>query len=161
MKSTIVAVGGFTSNCSGRAETFAPGKDTGRYWDAGAANVHWVVASDGQVGQAISQALELVESPGVLIEGNSYLKFIEADFTVMVARPGEPKVKPSARRALAKTSALYLSSDCVGAGAKVEDFKEWREQTGLGEVLANLPVYTPASLDALITRIKSVTGTGP
>src|ERR1044072_6517268 len=33
----------------GRRETHVPGKDTGRYWDAGAANVHWVVVTDGQV----------------------------------------------------------------------------------------------------------------
>ena len=28
---------------SGRAETYEPGKDTGRYWDAGATNVHWLI----------------------------------------------------------------------------------------------------------------------
>ncbi|MBA3241284.1 MAG: hypothetical protein H0T60_08685 [Acidobacteria bacterium] len=210
MKSTIIAVGGFTSNSgkttlmcellralpgweaikmtrghyrscgrdphaccvshllgdepvvrSGRAETFAPGKDTGRYWDAGASNVHWAIVTDSQVGEAINRALERVESPGVLIEGNSHLKHIDADFTVMVARPDELKIKPSARRALAQTSALYLSSECAGVGAKGEGFKEWREQTGLGEVLARLPVYTPASLGALISRIKSLTGAGP
>ena len=209
MKSTIIAVGGFTSNSgkttlmcellrvlpgweaikmtrghyrscgrdphaccvshllgdepvvrSGRAETFTPGKDTGRYWDAGASNVHWAIVTDSQVGEAINRALERVESPGVLIEGNSHLKHIDADFTVMVARPDEPKIKPSARRALSKTSALYLSSESDGTGAAGEGLKEWREQEGLGEVLARLPVYTPASLGALIARIKSLTGAG-
>ena len=27
---------------SGRKETYEFGKDTGRYWDAGASNVHWL-----------------------------------------------------------------------------------------------------------------------
>jgi molybdopterin-guanine dinucleotide biosynthesis protein len=142
---------------SGRAETYTAGKDTGRYWDAGASNVHWAVVTDSQVGPAIRRTLELVESPGVLIEGNSFLKFIEADFTVMVARPDEPKIKPSARRVLAKTSALYLSSEVGGDGpAGLEGLNEWRERTGLGGALESLPVYTPASLEGLIGRIKSV-----
>jgi molybdopterin-guanine dinucleotide biosynthesis protein len=142
---------------SGRAETYAAGKDTGRYWDAGASNVHWAVVTDSQVGPAIRRTLELVESPGVLIEGNSFLKFIEADFTVMVARPDEPKIKPSARRALAKTSALYLSSEVGEPGpAGLEGLIEWRERTGLGGMLESLPVYTPASIEGLIGRIKSV-----
>jgi hypothetical protein len=36
---------------SGRDQTYVPGKDTGRYWGAGAANVHWVIATDDQVEQ--------------------------------------------------------------------------------------------------------------
>jgi len=38
---------------SGREENYAPGKDTGRYWDAGATNVHWVIVTDAQVEQGI------------------------------------------------------------------------------------------------------------
>ena len=34
---------------SGREETYAQGKDTGRYWDAGASDVHWAVVTDRQV----------------------------------------------------------------------------------------------------------------
>jgi hypothetical protein len=70
----------------------------------------------------------------------------------MVARPDETKIKPSARRALSKTSALYLSGEVAGA----EGFGAWRERTGLGEALESLPVYTPASLGALVERIKTI-----
>jgi hypothetical protein len=92
-----------------------------------------------------------------LIEGNSFLKFIDADFTVMVARPDVSKIKPSARRVLTKTSALYLSSEVSGAdAAEVDGFGEWRERTGLGEALEGLPVYTPASLAVLVERIKAI-----
>src|ERR687884_1265505 len=68
---------------SGRAETYAPGKDTGRYWDAGATNVHWLIATDAQVERGITEALARVRAPGVLVEGNSFLPFLRADFVVM------------------------------------------------------------------------------
>src|SRR2546423_7355742 len=41
---------------SGHAATYTPGKDTGRYWDAGAANVHWLIATNEQVERGIKQA---------------------------------------------------------------------------------------------------------
>ena len=44
---------------SGREETYAPGKDTGRYWDAGASNVHWLIVTDDQVEAGISVRLIL------------------------------------------------------------------------------------------------------
>src|SRR5205085_691065 len=81
---------------SGRAETYAPGKDTGRYWEAGAACVHWAVVTDRQVEAGFRAALARVRSPGVVVEGNSFLRFVEADFTIMVARPDRLQIKPSA-----------------------------------------------------------------
>src|SRR5918996_5703515 len=42
---------------SGRVENYTAGKDTARYWDAGAANVHWVIATDDQVEAGIKEAL--------------------------------------------------------------------------------------------------------
>src|SRR2546426_1239854 len=72
---------------SGREWTYSPGKDTGRYWDAGAANVHWVIATDGQVADGIKKALGRVQAAGVFIEGNSFTEFIKPDFFVIVARP--------------------------------------------------------------------------
>src|SRR5262245_27338845 len=50
---------------SGREETYAHGKDTGRYWDAGATNVHWVIVTENQVEQGIRLALSRVKSGGV------------------------------------------------------------------------------------------------
>ncbi|HEY6047347.1 MAG TPA: hypothetical protein VIU65_12135, partial [Pyrinomonadaceae bacterium] len=34
---------------SGREANYESGKDTGRFWDAGAANVHWVIVGEDQV----------------------------------------------------------------------------------------------------------------
>src|SRR5437764_4361931 len=111
---------------SGREETYSPGKDTGRYWDAGASNVHWVIATEAQVEQGIHQALERVRAPGVIIEGNSFLKFIDVDFAIMVARSSGGKIKPSARRALKDCSAIYLSDEQDEGNMRArERFKLW------------------------------------
>lgn len=141
---------------SGRKETYAPGKDTGRYWDAGASNVHWVVVTDSQVEQGIKLALERVESPGVLIEGNSFLKFVDVDFTVMVAPVEGAKIKPSARRALLKSSALYLFENGVDAACARERFASWLEGSADRAVIGALPVYTRDDLAYLIARIQAI-----
>src|SRR6267142_2264048 len=93
---------------SGFQQTYASGKDTGRYWDAGAANVHWVIVTDDQVERGIQLALERIKAPGVLIEGNSFLRFIDVDIAVLVASEITAKVKGSTRWAFQKASALYL-----------------------------------------------------
>jgi hypothetical protein len=93
---------------SGFQKTYASDKDTGRYWDAGAANVHWVVVTDDQVERGIELALDRVNAPGVLIEGNSFLRFIDVDFAVLVTGGPDTKIKGSARWAFQKASAVYL-----------------------------------------------------
>jgi hypothetical protein len=140
---------------SGREQTYAPGKDTGRYWDAGASNVHWVIATDGQVEQGIKQALERVRAPGLLIEGNSFLKYIDVDFTVMAARAGGGKIKASARRALKRADALYLFDDGTDEGAR-ERFAFWCETAIDDSLIAHLPVYTRAELSGLVARLSEI-----
>jgi molybdopterin-guanine dinucleotide biosynthesis protein len=142
---------------SGRAETYAPGKDTGRFWDAGASNVHWAIVTNGQVEEGFRAALARVESQFVIVEGNSFLRFVEPDFAVMVARADALKLKPSARRALPKVSALYLS-DGAGAGDANSSrrFDEWAREAGLAELLSGIPVYTHRSLPRLVAEIRSV-----
>src|SRR5436853_3459475 len=95
---------------SGRESNYQIGKDTGHFWDAGAANVHWVIVKDGQVAQGISEALARVEADGVIIEGNSFLDYVEADLAIMCARSEGGTIKSSARRALARSDLLYLST---------------------------------------------------
>ena len=138
---------------SGRRETYAPDKDTGRYWDAGAANVHWVIATDAQVEEGVRLALERVNAPGVLIEGNSFLDSVEVDFALMVARAAGGKIKPSARRALRKSSALYLFEDAAEPGGERERFAPWLRQAADRELIEALPVYTREELPALVERV--------
>src|SRR3982750_554711 len=54
---------------SHRANNYAQGKDTGRYWEAGATNVHWVIGTDQQIAAGVTEALHRVKAPGVFIEG--------------------------------------------------------------------------------------------
>ena len=94
---------------SGRTQTYSPGKDTGRYWDAGAENVHWVIATDDQVSKGIHEAIQRVQTRGVFVEGNSFARYIRPNVFVMAARSDSLKSKPSARLVLDKVSAFYFS----------------------------------------------------
>ncbi len=141
---------------SGRGENYEAGKDTGRFWDAGAANVHWVIVGEDQVEDGIKQALSLVTAPGVVVEGNSFLDYVSADFAIMCARAGENRMKASARRTLEKADALYLSTidDCDAATARLR-FDEWRSGVTVEISLDEVPVFTREDLPAIIGRIQS------
>lgn len=141
---------------SGRRETYEPGKDTGRFWDAGASDVHWAVVTEGQVEAGFREAQARVKSPGVVVEGNSFLRFAEADFAVLVARADVLKIKPTARRVLPKASALYLSDGGRGPDAVCRArFADWWRDSGLEALAPALPVYTRESLPQLVARIES------
>jgi len=140
---------------SGREENYEAGKDTGRFWDAGAANVHWVIAGEEQVEDGIKQALSRVRSAGVIVEGNSFLDFIEADFAIMCARSGENRMKTSARRTLAKAAAIYLSriDDSDSATARIR-FDAWRAGLSIDLNLNGLPIWTREDIPQLIDLIQ-------
>jgi hypothetical protein len=140
---------------SGRAENYEAGKDTGRFWDAGAVKVHWVIAGEEQVEDGIGQALSRVQSVGVIVEGNSFLDFVEADYAIMCARAGENRMKTSARRTLAKADAIYLSTidDSDGASARSQ-FNEWRAGLPIEVNLNGLPLFTQEDIPLLVERIQ-------
>ena len=128
---------------SGRAETYELGKDTGRYWDAGAANVHWLICTDSQVEKGIKEALSRVKSPGVLIEGNSFTQFVQTDHYVMVRRADDDKMKTSARRTIDKVTAIYVSD----LNGDVENEMKYLPT-------AETPLFTPSSLFSLVGYLK-------
>ena len=132
---------------SGRDQTYEKGKDTGRYWDAGAANVHWLIATDDQVEQGIKAALERVKSPGVFIEGNSFSEFVDTHHFVMVRLAGKQKIKSSARRSYKKATAIYVPD---GTDEKIET-----------DAFANdeIPRFTPTSLFSLIAHLNGINRT--
>jgi molybdopterin-guanine dinucleotide biosynthesis protein len=136
---------------SGRDQNYAVAKDTGRYWDAGAANVHWVIVTEEQVERGIKEAVARVTAPGVLIEGNSILNFLEADLVLMVSRASGGRIKESARRAIAHSSAIYLSNITEEETDERKKFALWRRQSGLDQLIGDLPIFTRADLPALIT----------
>ncbi len=141
---------------SGRDHNYALGKDTGRYWDAGAANVHWVIVTDEQVEPGIKQAVERVAAPGVFIEGNSILDFIEADFVLIVSRASGGTIKGSARRALAHSSAIYLSNITEEGTDERTKFAAWRKQSGMDTLIGGLPIYTREDLPELIEVVQKI-----
>jgi molybdopterin-guanine dinucleotide biosynthesis protein len=142
---------------SGRAETYSAGKDTGRYWDAGASNVHWVIVTDKQVEQGIKRALERVRAPGVFVEGTSFRQYIDVDFMLMAAAATRiNQLKPSARHAMAQTDSLYLYDDSGDEAAALSLFSAWQKSSVVGILTRSLPVYTRDTLPELISTLKSV-----
>jgi molybdopterin-guanine dinucleotide biosynthesis protein len=127
---------------SGYDQTYEKGKDTGRYWDAGAANVHWLIATDNQVDAGIKEALARVKAPGVFVEGNSFAEFVNPDQFVMVRLAATPKIKSSARRVLNEATAIYVAD---GTAETLET-----------DAMATdaVPRFTPATLISLIGYLK-------
>jgi len=158
---------------SGREETYSIGKDTGRYWEAGATNVHWLIVTEEQVEEGIKRTMERVTTSGVLIEGNSFTEFVPVDFMLMVARAEGEKIKGSARRALRRASGLYLSeandsfsgpqsksadigtAESAGRSAP-ELFARLRERARLDELRSDLPVYTQTDLPRLVSEVRRI-----
>ena len=141
---------------SGRDQTYLAGKDTGRYWDAGAVNVHWAIVTDEQVEEGIKQALGLVTAPGVFIEGNSFTQYLRPDFMLMVARPDGGTLKSSARRALNQTPALYIyDANCDGNRAR-QRFASWLTGSGATGLIGGLPIFTREDLPALVAEIWAI-----
>jgi len=135
---------------SGRDSNYVAEKDTGRYWKSGAANVHWLIATDAQVADGIRAALDLVKAPGVFIEGNSFSEHVKPDFFIMVVRPDLHKIKITARRALPRVSAVYFSSEFDRAGSNDEALERYfNDQT--------LPMFSPPELPELISKLRLLT----
>ncbi len=138
---------------SGREANYQVGKDTGRFWDAGAANVHWVIVKDDQVESGINEALARVKSDGVIIEGNSFLDYVKPDLAVMCARSEGGKVKPSARRALTRSDLVYISSlEADGTEARAQ-FEEWRNKLSIDLQFNGLHIFTRENIPGLASLI--------
>lgn len=137
---------------SGKSETYEPGKDTGRYWDSGAVNVHWVIATDDQLEEGIKEALGRVTSKGVFIEGNSFSSYVPTDFFVMVARADLPQIKRTARSVLDHVSAVYLSDRSGDARESFEDLAKKIKFELAGNVPAVFSSNQVAHLAACLRR---------
>ncbi len=138
---------------SGRKANYEVGKDTGRFWDAGAANVHWVIVKDDQVESGINQALARVQGDGVLVEGNSFLDYVTPDLSIMCARSDGGKIKPSARRALKRSDIVYVSSLNSDAFTARRQFEEWRSRLVIDLDFHGLPIVTHEDLPRFISLI--------
>lgn len=135
---------------SGHAQTYKEGKDTGRFWDSGASNVHWVIATSSQVQAGVEAALDRVTCPGVLIEGNSFLKYVSPDYSIMAARPPFEGIKKSALAILPGMSAFYLSF----CEANEDQITALVSKLAVKCPAANaIPIYSRANQDILVEQL--------
>jgi molybdopterin-guanine dinucleotide biosynthesis protein len=134
-------------------ELHVPGKDTGRYHQAGAADLAWLRTGPLGLAAAVPEALERFRNlPGVLVEGNSHTFHRTPDRIVLVARTGFPEIKPTARLLLPQADLIVLNRACnderqamtrerlVEAGAACEileeDVTSTRFTAAIGKLLA-------------------------
>lgn len=138
---------------SGVGETCVPRKDTGRYWQAGASNVHWLICTNEQLEEGTHAALNRVQSRGVFIEGTSFLKFVPADYSIMVVNPASDEVKSSALKFASRMNAYYVSG-CEPD----EKMAAWiREKLLKRNVRAgDLQIFFESQLDRLAEEIAKV-----
>lgn len=102
-----------------REDTDVAGKDTGRYWAAGAAAVAWVVGRRDQVDEGLGRALARLDGlPGVVVEGNSVLRSLAPHLAILVARPDQREVKSSAVAVLDRIDALYVPDRAAAVAAR-------------------------------------------
>jgi len=138
---------------SGREANYQADKDTGRFWDAGASNVHWVIVKDDQVERGIEEALGCVEADGVIVEGNSLLEYVTADLAIMCARAQGGTIKSSARKALAKSDFLYLSTLDGNASTARRDFEQFCTTLTTSFAINGLPILTWEDFPSLLMEI--------
>jgi molybdopterin-guanine dinucleotide biosynthesis protein len=138
---------------SAPAETCEPGKDTARFWDAGAAMVHWVVAGDDQVADGINIALARVKREGVIVEGASFLNHIDADYSIMVASPPIRDIKSSAVRVMQKMDSIYVNRSAPD-GSLIEEMRERLTKRGAGPL--SQPVYFERDLSVVVDKIMQI-----
>lgn len=140
---------------SGYEQTFADGKDTGRYWEAGATNVHWLIATDSQVDSGIKQALSLVRAKGVFVEGNSFSEFVPVDAMILAVRESRSQIKRSAKQVLGRASALYLWADVNPNVTNREILASvLKGNDALLPQALNVPSYTSATFPELVSQLQ-------
>ncbi|HEY7543931.1 MAG TPA: hypothetical protein VID27_03570 [Blastocatellia bacterium] len=88
-------------------DTRIAGKDTGRYWQSGASRVQWLICTSEQLEEGTRLALDSVCHEGVFIEGTSFLKYAEVDYSIMVASPAG-EIKSAAASMIEKVDAIFL-----------------------------------------------------
>ena len=132
---------------SERRETDIPGKDTGRFWQAGASQVHWLVATSAQIEPGIAHALELVTGPGAIVEGTSILQFIKPALAILVTSGDEPRIKPTARRALTegRIDLIYTADDSL-------TFRPAPD--GSVRTAENIPHFGPSTFPSLLEFVQ-------
>jgi molybdopterin-guanine dinucleotide biosynthesis protein len=97
------------------AELHIPGKDTGRFLEAGASALAWLRAGPDGLAEGVPDALSLFsDMAGVVAEGNSHVFHRKPDRILVVARSDLPEIKPTARLLLPKADLVVLNRSGTG-----------------------------------------------
>jgi hypothetical protein len=136
---------------SDRCQTYIAGKDTGRYWDAGAGMVHWVIGTDEQIEAGIKTALSRVKSAGVFVEGASFLKYIKADYSIMVTSPTAKDIKSSAVRVMSQMDAMVINRT-EPDDAVIHEMQSRLMKRGIA--LKDIPVYFERDLKVIADEVR-------
>jgi hypothetical protein len=89
--------------------------DTSRFLAAGAERVWWVRTEQGRLAEAMPALRErLKDSPHIIIESNSILKFLRPDLYITVLDPATADFKTSAREFLDRADAAILHEPRTG-----------------------------------------------
>jgi len=100
----------YTSVSDSEEEIIVPGKDTFRMKKSGAGKVVWVRATEKLLLNAMEQAWGMIGNPkGVLVEGNSILKYINPTLAFFVMDSTVEHMKPSRISALKKADISVIN----------------------------------------------------
>jgi hypothetical protein len=89
--------------------------DSSRFLVAGAARAFWVRTQQGRLAEAMPAfRTRIADSPNVIIESNSVLKFLRPDLYLTVLNPATPDFKTSAQQFLDRADAVILHDDKAG-----------------------------------------------
>jgi len=101
------------------------GKDTALFKNAGARKVVWLQTHSEYLKIGVKEALTYFDkSDSILVEGNSFLHVHDADLSILVTTPREPKVKRSTRQIASKIDLAVINKytdDRAGDIAKTQE----------------------------------------
>ena len=100
--------------------------------------------------------MDRVRTPGVVIEGNSFLNFVDANFALVCARAEGGTIKSTARPALEKADGIYVSTIADDGATTRAKFAAWRAGLAIDLEIDALPIYTCNDLPELIVRLKEI-----
>jgi LAO/AO transport system kinase len=83
--------------------------DTARLVQAGASPVFWVRTTGANLVEDVKKVLSRIETPVVIFEGNSILKYLQPDYAVFIMGPTFDNFKPSAFDAIKKAHTVVIN----------------------------------------------------
>ncbi len=151
----VVAVSGFSSNV-GKTTLVCELLRALPGWEAiKLTRGHYRSCGRDPAGCCVSDLIrdEPVVRSGVIVEGNSFLEYVKADLAIMCARSEGGKIKPSARKALAKSDFLYLSTLSATAVTAKKQFDQFRADLKLDLDFGGLQIITREDFPVLLSTI--------